>query len=145
MMNLFGGMTKAQIVSAILAVAVFGLFVLLEAAALTAFYITSRPRRGRVRTAALWHAVAAIWFLLSIISTVWAAPAEKSFLTTAGNFGVGDRMVKLFVGAAFAAVGIACMLSGGLVGARQARGLERDAARGVEPQVHRGAAVRLNR
>ena len=48
-------MTDHEIVSAILMFVLFNFYVVLLAGALVAFYVSSKPRRGRVRTAALWH------------------------------------------------------------------------------------------
>src|SRR5690349_10998616 len=81
-MNLFSGMTDHEVVSSILEFALFNAFVVLEVVALAAFYVASRPRRGRVLTASLWHALAAVVFMMCLISTVWAAPAEKSFINS---------------------------------------------------------------
>ena len=116
-MNLFSGMTDHEVVSSILEFALFNAFVVLEVIALAAFYVTSRPRRGHVLTASLWHMSAAIVFMLCLISTVWAAPAEKSFINSSLSdepfFDVGDpRVQKFFWGAGFAAAGIALMVAG---------------------------------
>lgn len=123
-MNLFNGMTDRQILSVALDFILFNGFVALEAMALAAFYVSSKPRRGRVRTAALWHVVAAIWFLMSLISTVWAAPAEKSFINAddaSEALFSGERFQKVIIGLAFAAIGIGCMIAGAVHGARQRR------------------------
>jgi hypothetical protein len=123
-MNLFNGMTDRQILSVALDFILFNGFVALEAMALAAFYVSSKPRRGRVRTAALWHMVAALWFLMSIISTVWAAPAEKSFINSDDGSEAlfsGVRFQKVIWGLGFAAVGILCLIIGAVHGARQRR------------------------
>lgn len=127
-MNLFSGMTDHEVISSTLEFALFNLFVVLEVVALAAFYVTSRPRRGRVLTASLWHIVAALWFMMSLISTVWAAPAEKSFLNSSlpdePFFDVSDpRVQKFFWGAGFAALGILCMIIGVVQAGMQRRRL----------------------
>lgn len=129
-MNLFNGMSDHQVVSTILAFALFNGFVLLEVISLAAFYVTSKPRRGRVRTAALFHIGASIVFLMCLISTVWAAPAEKSFIneTTEAYFDVHDpRFQKVIIGVLFAAIGISLLLIGAVVGSRQRRALAEEA------------------
>ena len=124
-MNLFTGMTDRQILSALLTFMLFNFFVVLEVIALAAFYVSTRPRRGRVRTAPILYAVAAFWFLMCFISTVWAAPAEKSFLdadTPPGDaLFAGARFQKVLIGLGFAAIGILCMLAGAVLGAQQKR------------------------
>ncbi|HXA28549.1 MAG TPA: hypothetical protein VN193_07355 [Candidatus Angelobacter sp.] len=121
-MNLFTGMTDRQIISAVLMFALFNLFVLLEAAALAAFYIASRPSRGgRVRTAAAWHLAAAFVFMWSVISTVWAAPAEHSFVDPNGTMFAGDNFGKVIVGLIIAAVGLLFMGIGAVGAAAQKR------------------------
>ncbi len=121
-MNLFTGMTDRQIISAVLMFALFNFWVMLEAGALAAFYVSSRPsHRGRVRTASLWYLVAAFWFMWSLISTVWAAPAEKSFVDPNGTMFAGDRFVKVIVGLVLMVIGILCMLVGAVSNAAQKR------------------------
>jgi hypothetical protein len=124
-MNLFTGMTDRQILSAVLMFALFNFFVVLEVVALAAFYVSTRPRRGRVRTAPILYAVAALWFLMCFVSTVWAAPAEKAFVdadTPPGDaLFQGARFQKVLIGLVFAAIGIGCMLAGAVVGGRQKR------------------------
>ena len=123
-MNLFNGMTDRQILSVGLDFLLFNGFVALEAIALAAFYVSSKPRRGRVRTAALWHVVAALWFLMALISTVWAAPAEKAFIDDASpseTLFAGERFQKVIIGLGFAAIGIGFMLVGAIHGSRQRR------------------------
>ena len=126
--NGFTGLTNTQIFSFLFMFILFNGYVVLMAGALASFYVTAKPRYGRVRTAAIWHFIAALWIMLAFISTVWGAPAEKSFIqdgTT--NLGVGSRTVSLFIGVGFAAVGVLCMLIGFVQGARQKREL-REAA-----------------
>ena len=128
-MNLFTGMSTNEIISAILAFVLFNGFVIVEAVALGAFYVTSRPRAGRVRSAAAWHLVAMVFGMLAVISTVWAAPAQKSFLddATVSNlfpFFQGDlswRFWKVLIGCAFAAVAILCIIIGLVRGRAQKR------------------------
>jgi fucose 4-O-acetylase-like acetyltransferase len=127
-MNLFSGMTDHEVVSTILEFVVFNGFVVLTVIALAAFYVSSRPRRGRVLTASLWHVAAACLFMVSLISTVWAAPAEKSFINSSlpdePYFDFSDpRMQKFLWGAGFAAAGILFMLVGAVLGSRQRRRL----------------------
>lgn len=131
-MNLFAGMSNHQVISTILEFALFNLFVGLEAVALAAFYVTSRPRRGRVLTASLWHVGAAVVFMMCFISTVWAAPAEKSFINSSASdepfLDLSDaRVQKVVIGLAFAAVGIALMAIGAIHGRAQRRRMARDA------------------
>ena len=122
-MNLFTGMTDRQILSVALTFILFNFYVVLEVVALASFYVTSRPRRGRVRTAAIYHAVAGAILMLSFVSTVWAAPAEKSFIDPdhGEKLFAGDRFTKVVIGLVFAAVAVLCMLVGGAVAARQRR------------------------
>jgi uncharacterized membrane protein len=120
-MNLFTGMTDRQIISAVLMFALFNLFAICEAGALAAFYISSKPTRGgRVRTASLWHLVAAFLFLISLVSTVWAAPAEKSFVEN-GTMFTGDRFTKAIIGVVFMVLGLGVMLVGAIGAAAQKR------------------------
>lgn len=121
-MNLFTGMSDRQIISAVLMFALFNFWAMLEAAALAAFYVSSRPTRGgRVRTASLMYLVAGFWFMWSLISTVWAAPAEKSFVDADGTMFAGDRFVKVIVGLVFMLIGLGCMAAGAIAGAAQKR------------------------
>ena len=123
-MNLFSGFTSHQIISFLLAVGVFTVYAGLVALAVIMFYVTSRPSKGRIRTASMWHIVALALFLLSTVTTVWGAPAEKSFL---GNTGdqlfdwSADRIFKMEVGAAFAVLGLICLVVGILHGGAQKR------------------------
>jgi hypothetical protein len=120
--NLFNGMTDRQIISAVLMFALFNFFVLLEASALAAFYISSRPSRGgRVRTASAWHLLAAFTFMWCVISTVWAAPAEHSFVDPNGTMFAGENFGKVIVGLVIAVIGIAFMAVGGITAAAQKR------------------------
>ena len=123
-MNLFTGMTDRQIISAALMFALFNLYVICEAGALAAFYISSKPVRGRVRTGAAIHLVAGLLFMISLISTVWAAPAEKSFVES-GTMFTGDRFAKVIVGLVFMAMGLATMVFGAIVTAQQKREAQR--------------------
>lgn len=119
-MNLFNGMSQAQILSAFLVVALFGAYSTLEAVALAAFFVTSKPRHGEVRTAALWHIGAGVWFLLAFVSLVWAAPAERSFVDHEVFFS-GERFTMLLLGAGFAVAGCICLVIGFVQGSAQKR------------------------
>ena len=102
-------------------IALFSLYAMLMAASMAAFYIASRPSRGgRVRTASLWHLGGTFWFLWAAISTVWAAPAEKSFVDN-GTMFTGDRFTKVIVGLVFMVLGIISMIVGGIAAAAQKR------------------------
>ena len=122
-MNLFTGMTNREILSSALTFLLFNFFVVLIAIALASFYVASRPRRGQVRTAAALHLIAVFWFMLSLISTVWAAPAEKSFIDTTNHeaWFAGERFTKVVVGLVFALIGIGFMVAGAVLGGRQKR------------------------
>ncbi|GAC1343948.1 MAG: hypothetical protein NVSMB29_17160 [Candidatus Dormibacteria bacterium] len=127
-MNLFKGLTTDQILSFGLTFVLFNGYVVLVAASLASFYVVSKPRRagggsGVVRTAAVWHFWGLLLFMLAIVSTVWAAPAEKSFVSDTGNlFDLGDpRFQKILIGLLFAAAGVGCMLVGFLRSGRQKR------------------------
>jgi hypothetical protein len=100
----------------------------LMAASLAAFYVTSKPRHGRVRRAAVWHFIASLWVTLAFITTVWAAPAEKSFIANSGGgLGLGDRAHSAFIGFGFAAIAIFCILVGLVQGARERRIIREEA------------------
>ncbi|MGI8847756.1 MAG: hypothetical protein ACR2GX_05765 [Candidatus Dormibacteria bacterium] len=128
-MNLFTGLSTNQVISAILTFLLFGGYVTLQTLTLGAFYVTSRPHKGRVRTAAAWHLVAGGFTLLAIISTVWAAPAQKSFLddeTTSqlfpiDHFDLSWRFTKVEIGLVFAAIATLSMIIGVLAGRAQKR------------------------
>jgi len=130
-MNLFTGMTNRQIWSAVLMFGLFNLFVICEAASLAAFYIASRPTRGgRVRTGALIHIGAALLFMIAIVSTVWAAPAEKSFVDGNGTMFSGDRFIKVIVGVVFMVLGLLTMAFGAMVTSAQKREAARQSLAG---------------
>jgi hypothetical protein len=126
--NGFGGMPVTEIFSFFMMFIIFNFYAMLMTAALVSFYVTSKPRHGRVRRAAIWHFVAALFVMLSFISTVWAAPAEKSFIQNTGTaVGLGDRAHNAFIGFAFALVAIICMLIGFRQGARERRQIREEA------------------
>ncbi len=129
--NGFTGLSNTQIFSFFFMFLLFNGYVVLEAASLAAFYVTSKPRHGRVRTAAVWHFIAAMFFMLAFVSTVWGAPAEKSFIGTSAppyELGISIRAVALFIGVGlFALPGVLCMLIGFVVGARQKRQIREEA------------------
>ena len=123
-MNLFTGMSQHEIVSSILGFVLFNGYVVLLAISLAAFWVSSRPRRGRVRVASLWHMGAMVWIMLAFISTVWAAPVEKSFVdpTQPGEpYFAGERFMKVLIGLGFALMGILCMVAGAIRLGRQKR------------------------
>lgn len=122
--NLFTGMTDRQIISAVLMFALFNLYVICVAGSLAAFYISSRPVRGRVRTGSAIYLVAGVLFMISLVSTVWAAPAEKSFVDN-GTMFTGDRFVKVIVGLVFMAMGLATMAFAAIVTSQQKREAQR--------------------
>jgi hypothetical protein len=141
-MNLFTGLTTHQIVSFLLAVALFTGYAALVGASLLALWVASRPTRGRVRAAAAWHFVALLWFMLAIISAVWAAPAEKTFVNADSDalLDIGNlmtdpnaRLQKVVIGIVCCAAGLLCMVIGALHGGRQKRRLL--AAAASEPVV----------
>jgi hypothetical protein len=134
--NGFTGLSNAQIVSFFFVFLIFNFYVVLMAAALGSFYVTSKPRRGRVRTAAMWHFWAAVVLMLAFITTVWGAPAEKAFVNPAGTelslqqpanitiFGLDlGRADMMFVGLFFAIIAINLMLIGFIQAAKQKREL----------------------
>lgn len=134
-MNWLTGLSQNEIISLVLAFLLFNGFVIIEAVALGAFYVTSRPREGRVRSAAAWHLVAAVFAMLAIIATVWAAPAQKSFLDDATvshlfPFGEGDlswRFWKVLIGVGFAGIAVVCIAIGLVQGRSQKRRWQEEA------------------
>lgn len=137
-MNLFAGLTDHEIVSAILGFILFNGYVVLLAIALTAFWVSSRPRRGRVGTAAIWHFIGALWVMLAFVSTVWAAPVEKSFIDADGQpltepFFHGARFGKVIIGLCFAAVGMLFVIFGAVQSGKQKRAAAQQALRAEEP------------
>ncbi len=138
-MNLFTGMTDHQIVSSILGFLLFNAYVVLLVISLAAFWVTSRPRRGRVRVSAIWHVVGSFWMMWAFISTVWAAPVEKSFIDAdqvSEPFFQGVRFQKVIIGLLFAAVAVACMLIGAVRAGREQRAA---AQRGLREEIPAGA------
>jgi hypothetical protein len=138
-MNLFTGMTNHEVVSSFLGFLLFNGYVVLLVISLAAFWVTSRPRRGRVRVSAIWHMVAALWMMLAFISTVWAAPVEKSFVDAdqaAEPFFQGVRFQKVIIGLLFAAVAVACMLIGAVRAGREKRAA---AQRALREEIPAGA------
>lgn len=120
--NGFSGFSGANQLSFWLTFILFNGYVGLEAIALASFYLTSRNRGGGPNPAAIWHFIASIWVVLAFITLVWAAPAEKAFLDDSGtSLGVGTRMIKIFIGLAFAGVAVLCMLIGAVDTARRRR------------------------
>jgi branched-subunit amino acid ABC-type transport system permease component len=136
-MNLFTGMTDHEIVSSILGFALFNGYVVLLAISLAAFWATSRPRRGRVRVAALWHMLATVLLMVSFISTVWAAPVEKSFIDADQQplepFFQGVRFQKVLIGLGVAAVAVLLMIVGAVQAGRQKRAVAQQALHAEAP------------
>ena len=134
--NGFTGLTNPQIFSFLFVFIIFNFYVVLMAIALASFYVTSKPRHGQVRTAAIWHFWAAVVLIFSFITTVWGAPAEKSFVDptgqhlslsqtaniTIGGLGIG-RAGMMFIGLAIAVIAMNLILIGFVQGARQRRSL----------------------
>jgi hypothetical protein len=120
--NGFTGFTISEIISFFIVFVIFNFYAMLMTVALAAFYVTAKPRHGRIRSAAIWHFVASLWVMLAFISTVWGAPAEKGFIQNTGsNLGIGQRAVMLFLGLGFAFVAMVCMSVGFTQGAKQKR------------------------
>jgi small-conductance mechanosensitive channel len=136
-MNLFTGMTDHEIVSSILGFALFNGYVVLLAISLAAFWATSRPRRGRVRVAALWHMLATVLLMVSFISTVWAAPVEKSFIDADQQplepFFQGVRFQKVLIGLGVAAVAVFLMIVGAVQAGQQKRAAAQQALHAEAP------------
>jgi uncharacterized membrane protein len=150
-MNLFTGMTDREILSVALTFVLFNVYVVLEVVALAAFHVTSRPRRGRVRTAALFHALAALLFMVCFVTLVWAAPAQKAFIdpNNGEQLFAGERFTKVIIGLVIAALGVATMIVGVVVGARQKRRIAEEAmleewqqTAPVAPSLREGPATR---
>lgn len=129
----FTGLTTAQIISFFIVFVIFNAYVVLTVIALVAFYYTSKPRHGRIRTAAIWHFYAVLWMLVAFVSTVWGAPAEKTFLGGTGlaTLGIGQRAINEFIGMGFAAIAILCMVTGFARGAAQNREIREEALAAV--------------
>ncbi|MFZ0129129.1 MAG: hypothetical protein WB808_09685 [Candidatus Dormiibacterota bacterium] len=110
----FTGLTTAQIISFFIVFVIFNAYVVLIVIAMVAFYLTSKPRNGTVRTAAIWHFVAVVWMLMAFIGTVWGAPAEKTFLSGTGlaSLGIGQRAINEFISMGFAFIAVVCMAIG---------------------------------
>ncbi len=126
--NGFGGLPVTEIFSFFMMFIIFNFYAMLLTASLAAFYVSSKPRHGRVRRAALWHFIASLWVMLAFITTVWAAPAEKSFIANTGtSVALADRAHSAFIGFGFAFVAILCMLIGFMQGARQRREIREEA------------------
>lgn len=157
--NGFTGLTTNEIISFFLSAALFTALVALVALSLYAFFVASRPIRGRVRTASVWHFVALLWFTCSIISEVWSAPAEKTFVaedtgqlldfgrvfqgTQASFFqgGPDARLRMVLVGFVFAGIGIVCMIIGVWRGGKQKRRLLDEEVYAPITQANPGRAV----
>lgn len=124
--NGFAGLRSAQQLSFWLTFILFNGYVVLEATSLAAFYFAARPRAGAPNPAAIWYFIAGLWVVMAFITTVWAAPAEKSFLDDSGTFlAVGTRTMKIFIGMGFAGVAVVCLLVGAVETARRKRSAAR--------------------
>ena len=120
--NGFGGLSGAQQLSFWFTFILFNGYVVLEVVCLASFWFAARPRHGSPNPAAVFYFLAAIFVMLSFISMVWAAPAEKSFLDDTGTFlAVGARAVKVFIGIGFSAVAVGLLLVGALSTAARRR------------------------
>ena len=124
----FTGLTTAQIISFFIVFVIFNAYVVLIVIAMVAFYFTSKPRNGTVRTAAIWHFVAVVWMLLAFIGTVWGAPAEKTFLGGSGlaTLGIGQRAINEFISMGFAFIAVVCMAIGFARGSVQNRAIREE-------------------
>jgi hypothetical protein len=136
-MNLFTGMTDHEIVSSILGFLLFNGYVVLLVISLAAFWVSSRPRRGRVRVNSLWHLVATFCLMWAFISTVWAAPVEKSFIDAAQQpaepFFQGERFGKVIIGLILAGVAVVCMIIGAVRTGRENRAAAERVLRAESP------------
>jgi len=114
--NGFAGLTGAQQFSFWMTFLLFNAYVVLEVASLGAFYFASRPRGGRPNRAAIWYFAASLLVVMAFITTVWAAPAEKSFLDDSGtHLAIGTKAIKVFIGLfGFALPAAVCLLAGAL-------------------------------
>jgi hypothetical protein len=121
----FGGLTTAQIISFFIDFVLFNFYVVLMVIAMASFYFTSKPRHGVVRTAAIWHFFAVIWMLMAFIGTVWAAPAEKTWLTlnSLAQNGISQRGINAFISMGFAFIAVVCMAIGFAGASRQNRAI----------------------
>jgi hypothetical protein len=119
--NGFTGMTHNQIVSFFIVGGITTLYCVLIAASFVAFYGATKPRGGGVSKAALWHMVAMLLFMSSVVTLVWAAPAEKSF------FDDPAKTHNIIIGLVIAGIGILCMVFGAL-GSAMAKQARRESA-----------------
>jgi TRAP-type uncharacterized transport system fused permease subunit len=119
--NGFTGMTHNQIVSFFIVGGITTLYSVLIAASFVAFYSSTKPRNGRVPRAALWHMFAMLLFMFSVVTLIWAAPAEKSF------FDDPAKTHNIIFGLVFAAFGLLFMAFGA-AGSAMAKQRRRDAA-----------------
>lgn len=119
--NGFAGLSGTQQLSFWLTFLLFNGYVVLEVVCLTSFWFAARPRHGRPNPAAVMYFIAALWVVLSFITMVWAAPAEKSFLDDGGHIGFGPHMWAVFVGLGFAGVAVVFLLTGMMTTASRRR------------------------
>lgn len=121
--NGFAGMSGANQLSFWLSFILFNGYVVLEALSLTALYFAARPRDGHPNPAAIWYFAASVLGVLAFISTVWGAPAEKTFLDDAGtSIALGTRAVHVLFGViVFGGGATLCLLAGAVSTARRRR------------------------
>jgi hypothetical protein len=90
-----------------------------------------------VRVAAIWHIGAAFSIMWAFVSTVWAAPVEKSFIDADQQplepFFQGVRFQKVIIGLIFAAAGVLLMMVGAVRAGREKRAAAQQALRTEAP------------
>ncbi len=121
--NGFAGLTGPQQLSFWFSFILFNGYVGLEVVCLAAFYFAARPRSGSPNPAAIWYFAGAVLVVIAFISTVWGAPAEKTFLDDSGTFlALGARGIRVLAGlVVFAGGAVMCLLVGVLVTAQRKR------------------------
>ncbi len=117
--NGFTGMTHNQIVSFFIVGGITTLYCVLIALSFVAFHAATKPRHGNVPKSGLWYMVAMLLFMFSVVTLVWAAPAEKTF------FDDPAKTHNMIIGMVIAAVGILCMLFGA-IGTSMAKSARRE-------------------
>ena len=125
----FTGLTTAQIISFFIVFVIFNAYVVLMVIALVAFYFTSKPRHGVVRTAAIWHFVAVLWMLMAFIGTVWAGARREDLhlcQLRLATLGIGQRAINEFISMGFAFIAVVCMAIGFARGSVQNRAIREE-------------------